>query len=284
MRITSRQLRQIIKEELIKEAGFGDVRIAEQNDALLAQAKSQFNEWKQNLDVKIHYKHNPSETGPDLIQERIPTPYMKMDDLILGLPSLGRTFKTGPFIHIPEPNRSQLVADMSRLPAEIMSDTARFKKYIDSAYARYLKELPSAELEVSGKNMNDALYDVLAPIFTGMLYSYAKIINMMIKHPDGVTNEFNVNPGPFSYDGARSENFLMLRKLLSGEGVSPTWRNAKLTGGLSPMNMFGIGDDPQPPVTQRGPNTDVEIIMYMMDFLSPNIQTATKIKFNSALS
>jgi hypothetical protein len=284
MRITSRQLRQIIREELIREAGFGDVRVAEQNDVLLAQAKSQFEEWKQNLDVKIHYRPNPNETGPDFIQERIPTPYMKMDELILGLPSLGRTFSTGPFIHIPEPNRSQLVTDMSKLPEEIMSDVDYFKKLIDSVYMRHLKELPSTELEFDGRNMNDALLDVLKPIFTGMLYSYAKIINMMIKHPDGVTNEFSVNPGPFSYEGSRSENVLMLRKLLSGEGVSPTWRNVKLTGGLNPMNMFGIGDEKQPPVTRGRPNIAVEIIMEMTRLMSSRIQTATKIKFNSALS
>lgn len=283
MRITGKQLRRIIKEELIREAGFGDVRVAEQNDMLLAQARSQFNEWSKNLDVKIHYRPNHDTPETDFIEERIPTPYLKMDDLISSLPSLDTTFKTGPFFYIPEPNRSQLVTDMSRLPEEIMSDETYFRKLIDSVYTRYLKELPSTELELDGRNMNDALFDLLRPIFTGMLYSYAKIINMMIKNPEGVPSEFSVHPGPFSYEGSRSADVLKLKKLLSGEGVSPTWRNVKLTGGSSPMNMFGIGDERQPPVTRGGPNIVVQIILEMVRLMSARIQSMTSVKFISAL-
>jgi hypothetical protein len=181
MRITQRQLTQIIREELIREAGFGDVRVddlrREQRDALLSDAREQFDEWKTNVEVRVRRVPNPAYKvwldsdvlthGPRpkmFIEKNFSAPYLTMNQLIGALTTLDSSFTAGKFINIPEPERSQLVGEISEIPNEI-DLTKSLSANIDGYWHTKLRALPSTELKVSGQNLNEALTECLEPAF-----------------------------------------------------------------------------------------------------------------------
>jgi hypothetical protein len=276
MRITESQLRKIIREELLSEAGFGDVRDAERRKDLLFAARQEFEEWKKNEDVKIKHVYDPdyeNNGSSGIVRKEIPAPYLTMKKLIKALPDIENTFNSGKFINIPEPERSQIVTGVSNIPAEL--DLRQFlTENVDSYWQRRLGALPSSELNVGDQSLNEALVDCLEPIFESMLWSYAKIINMMLRYPDGSPNSFNVHPGPFTRAGQNLPDVARFRQLLTMKDVSISATNVMAAGGKF------IGKDP---VKKPSSNFAAEMVYDLLDLLSDRIQTATNMKFSAAL-
>jgi len=287
MRITRRQLRSIIKEELIREAGFGDVRVddlrREQRDALLSDAREQFDEWKTNVEVRVRRVPNPAykvwldsdvlerrgvQIPKMFIEKNFSAPYLTMNQLIGSLTTLDSSFTTGKFINIPEPERSQLVGEISEIPNEI-DLTKILSANIDGYWHTNLRALPSTELKVSGQNLNEALTECLEPAFKKMLFSYAKIINMLIRFPEG-EREFRINPGIFSREMQATPEMIRFNQILTMKDVRVTVTNAMASGGqLTPRSPGG--------------GFAYRMINSLMDALNRQIQAKTVAKFSKIL-